>query len=450
MGKAEREKRGGVRHNPLEDDIRDEEDTQKRKEVRPVARKKSREEGKQKREEKLRGEEEVVPQQISKKILKVAKQQQKELERENRAIDFVTSGSSAKTSSKVVEPEEDADQDWEEFEEGVIDEEEDLNEDEYYRRQPDFDQHLSAADEQALEMFMSNKSAQRVSLADLIMEKIREKEMQRGDESEVQESKRAGLNPKVIEVYTGVAQLLRTYRSGKVPKAFKIIPALTNWEEILLLTRPDEWSSAATFQATRLFASNLNNKMAQRFYNMILLPKVRDDIAEHKRLNYHLYMAVKKAVFKPSAFFKGFLLPVCEAGDCTLREAVILSSILRKVTIPLLQSSVGLLKLCEMEYSGSNSIFIRVLLDKKYALPHRVIESLVQHFARFESEERVLPVIWHQCFLVFAQRYREDITWEQKEALKGVLRNQYHPAITDEIRRELFGARRDDNPGMAD
>lgn len=45
------------------------------------------------------------------------------------------------------------------------------------------------------------------------------------------------------------------------------------------------------YQATRIFASNLSEKMAQRFFNLVLLPRVRDDIAEYKRLNFHLYQA---------------------------------------------------------------------------------------------------------------------------------------------------------------
>lgn len=52
--------------------------------------------------------------------------------------------------------------------------------------------------------------------------------------------------------------------------------------------------------------------MAQRFYNLVLLPRVRDDIAEYKRLNFHLYMALKKALFKPGAWFKG---KSAEAGE---------------------------------------------------------------------------------------------------------------------------------------
>lgn len=54
--------------------------------------------------------------------------------------------------------------------------------------------------------------------------------------------------------------------------------------------------------------------MAQRFYNLVLLPRVRDDIAEYKRLNFHLYMALKKALFKPGAWFKGKRKLRCRRG----------------------------------------------------------------------------------------------------------------------------------------
>lgn len=65
------------------------------------------------------------------------------------------------------------------------------------------------------------------------------------------------------------------------------------------------WDLPTTPPKTRIFASNLKERMAQRFYNLVLLPRVRDDIAEYKRLNFHLYMALKKALFKPGAWFKG-------------------------------------------------------------------------------------------------------------------------------------------------
>lgn len=41
-----------------------------------------------------------------------------------------------------------------------------------------------------------------------------------------------------------------------------------------------------------------------------------------------------------------------------------------------LHSSAALLRIADMEYSGTNSFFIQVLLNKKYALPYRVVSLL--------------------------------------------------------------------------
>ena len=62
------------------------------------------------------------------------------------------------------------------------------------------------------------------------------------------------------------------------------------------------------------------------------MPDLRADIADHKRLNYHLYEALKKSVYKPAAFFKGILLPLAASGNCSLREATIFGSVLVKVS----------------------------------------------------------------------------------------------------------------------
>jgi essential nuclear protein 1 len=247
-------------------------------------------------------------------------------------------------------------------------------------------------DQKLMDKFMN--PSQRLNLSEMIMSKL-------GNESEPE----LKMNPKVVEVYTKVGLLLSRYKSGPMPKTFKILPTLRDWEEVLYITNPQDWTPQATYQATRLFASNLKSKMAQRFYNLILLEKVRDDINENKKLNYHLYMALKKAVYKPAAFFKGILLPLCESGNCTLREAAILGSVLIKVSVPVLHSAAALLKLADMDYTGPNSLFIRILLDKKYALPFKVIDSLVFHFLQFKNDEREMPVLWHQSMLVFAQRY---------------------------------------------
>ena len=44
-----------------------------------------------------------------------------------------------------------------------------------------------------------------------------------------------GMPPKVVEVYKSVGKIMSRYKAGKVPKAFKIIPNLKNWEEVNLL-----------------------------------------------------------------------------------------------------------------------------------------------------------------------------------------------------------------------
>lgn len=113
-------------------------------------------------------------------------------------------------------------------------------------------------------------------------------------------------------MYEGVRDVMKRYRSGKLPKAFKIIPKLRNWEQILFITEPHNWSAAAMYQGARIFSSVLTQHMAQRFYNLVLLPRIRDDLCEYKRLNPHLYAALKKALFKPAAFFKGIIIPLLE------------------------------------------------------------------------------------------------------------------------------------------
>ena len=173
----------------------------------------------------------------------------------------------------------------------------------------------------------ANKSETR-TLADIIMEKIRQNTESNEDHTtnydtmqpaSLSSSSNQSIPPKVAEVYISVGKILHHYKSGKLPKALKMLPHLKNWEEILWLTRPDEWSPCAVYACTRIFVSNLNPKLVQRFLNLILLEKCRDDIQENRSLNYHLYMALKKALFKPAAFYKGVLLPLVQSYTCTIR-----------------------------------------------------------------------------------------------------------------------------------
>lgn len=377
---------------------------------------------------------------LSRKILQIAKEQQEEIANE----DELEEGTDRFASDFTVDDETTTGR----FYDG--DEEEDEEEYEEYEELEDME--VDPEEEALFAKYLSGQNHGGINLADKIMEKIREKEMadagMNGGHVEA-EPEGVMLPPKVIEVYTRVGELLSRYRSGKLPKAFKIIPSLKNWQDVLYVTQPDQWSPHAIYEATKLFVSNLKTQQSQRFIRDVLLERFRDDIEQNKTLNYHLYRSLKKALYKPAAFFKGFLFPLCESGTCTLKEAIIAGSVLSKVSVPTLHSAAALLRLADMEYSGPNSLFIKILLDKKYALPYKVVDGVVFHFIRFRQNQKQLPIIWHQSFLVFAQRYKNDITEDQRDALLAVCKTQTHASITPEIRRELVsGATRPLATGM--
>lgn len=90
------------------------------------------------------------------------------------------------------------------------------------------------------------------------MSKIKEKELQADYISDAAgpEGIATTLDPKVFEVYSKfvwqkkkliliarrLATLLKRWKSGRLPRAVKIIPLLDNWEEVLWVTRPEDWS----------------------------------------------------------------------------------------------------------------------------------------------------------------------------------------------------------------
>lgn len=317
------------------------------------------------------------------------------------------------------------------------------------------------------------------NLADLILEKIAAHEAAQDLAGNARPQVQGGGDPndamelpaKVVEVYSQVGMLLSRYKSGKLPKPFKILPTLPQWDVLLSITRPDAWTPNAVYEATKLFSSS-RPAVAQAFNSDVLLPRIREDIHETKKLNVHFYKALKKALYKPAAFFRGLLFPLVASGTCTLREADIVGSVVARVSIPVLHSATALYRLCEIgaeqmmqdvESAGACNIFIRILLEKRYALPYRVVDALVFHFLRFKAVQQPthddvamsrdafpgkkgagdpkLPVLWHKCFLAFAQRYKNEITEDQREALLDLLLVRGHKQIGPEVRRELLEGR---------
>lgn len=64
---------------------------------------------------------------------------------------------------------------------------------------------------------------------------------------------------------------------------------------------------------------------------------------------------------------------------------------------------------------------------------HTFIHISVANCFRFQMDSRILPVLWHQALLTFVQRYKADISTEQRDALLELLRKQSHPTITNEV-----------------
>lgn len=220
------------------------------------------------------------------------------------------------------------------------------------------------------------------TIYDMIMQKLEERKNANllGPDEEQESS----LPKEAVQLYRELGKVLSHFRSGKIPLAFKTLPTLVNWEEVIELTNPEGWSSATMLYATKMFASTQKPARVQRFFNMILLPRIRDEIAAHKKLNPHLYEALFKATCKPAAFYKGIVLPLAESGNCTLTESVVIGSVMTKKHIPPIHSCAALYKLATL--SGTNFAsglyFLHILIRKRYALPYQVIDKLVEYFVQ--------------------------------------------------------------------
>ncbi|KAJ5692036.1 hypothetical protein N7462_001459 [Penicillium macrosclerotiorum] len=408
---------------------------------------------------------------MSRKILQIGQ----ELAEEDAAEQKLAMGSAAPKSNAAFEfdtrfDEEELSDDDKFDNDGWVDEEEEIEEIEVDPNDLDMFNKFMPGGNDEDPIFAPREpgaQGQTTNLADLILEKIAEHEAKQNGETGGPFIQGGGLPEdavqipaKAIEVYEKVGMILSRYKSGPLPKPFKILPSVPNWPTLLDITQPERWTANAVYAGTRIFISSKPH-VAQEFINTVLLDRVREEIHETKKLNVHTYNALRKALYKPACFFKGLLFPLVASGTCSLREAHIVSSVIARVSIPVLHSAAALLRMCDLaaeqsmrslESTGAVNTFIRVFLEKKYALPYKVIDALVFHFLRFraDNEDTVmgdsakaykLPVLWHQSLLVFAQRYRNDITEDQREALLDLLLVRGHKDIGPEVRRELLAGR---------
>ena len=249
------------------------------------------------------------------------------------------------------------------------------------------------------------------------------------------------INQKIVDAYKLVGEVLRTYTSGKLPKAFNILSSTEDWEDLVDITEPYNWTPQAMYNAVIQFSS-ADSTIATIFFEKYLVPAIKSDIKKNKKLNIHYYNCLKRALFKPSAFFKGIILPMSKS--LSGKEASIIGSILRKCSIPNNHASAAIVKLSQLCQSDKKGVsvgalfFMRLLLVKKYALPKEVKDHLVKFFMDYYNFDRnKLPVLWHQTLLCFVQHYKLDLTEEEKMNLKDLNNKIGHHIIQSEINKEL-------------
>ena len=89
-----------------------------------------------------------------------------------------------------------------------------------------------------------------------------------------------GIKPELVELYKEVGKILRRFTTGKVPKAFKIIPKLENWEDVSILNYLSTVFS--TSEASQL-APSWEGENQGYFQKTARLLPVRKDVIRERR-----------------------------------------------------------------------------------------------------------------------------------------------------------------------
>ncbi|KAI6236745.1 Bystin family protein [Aphelenchoides besseyi] len=261
-------------------------------------------------------------------------------------------------------------------------------------------------------------------------------ESQQEELEELDSALTAGLSQNVIQMYREIGQYMSHYRSGKIPKAFKSIPALLNWEQILEITCPEKYTAASMLHATRMFSAVASPKVCERFYRYYLLPRVLDDIMEFRKLNVHLFNALKKAVYKPTAFVKGILLPMCTSDSFSMIVAHVIRGVLTAVSLPVFHAATAMIKIARLPVSSPISYVLTGMINKRYTMPSLAVDALIHYFCSYDLDDE-MPLSLNTCIQNFVQLYKLELTDQQKQTLIELLKNKGHKLASSIPLQEL-------------
>ena len=86
---------------------------------------------------------------------------------------------------------------------------------------------------------------------------------------------------KIGDAYKLVGEVLRTYTSGKLPKAFNILSSTEDWEDLVNITETYNWTPQAMYNAVIQFSS-ADSTIGTIFYEKYLVPAIKSDIKKIK------------------------------------------------------------------------------------------------------------------------------------------------------------------------
>ncbi|KAI6207303.1 Cell adhesion protein byn-1 [Aphelenchoides fujianensis] len=358
---------------------------------------------------KARMDDEFVPDKISERILKLAAEQQAEEEPGEEVSELTSALSNSGLKVKQALAESDSDEE----------DEEDAGE---------------AVSRTSWKSFLHDEEGVRSTVSR--RSRRSRTESQAAEEEELDATLTAGLSQNVFQMYKEIGQYMSHYRSGKIPKAFKTIPALLNWEQILEITCPEKYTAASMLHATRLFSATASPKVCERFYRYYLLPRVLDDIMEFRKLNVHLFNALKKAVYKPTAFVKGILLPMCNSDAFSMIVAHVIRGVLNAVSLPVFHAATAMIKISRLPISSPVSHVLTGLVNKRYTLPSMALDAVIRYFCSYELDEE-MPLSLNTCIQTFVQLYKLELSGEQKKTLIELLKAKGHKLASSIPLQEL-------------
>ena len=167
------------------------------------------------------------------------------------------------------------------------------------------------------------------------------------------------------------------------------------------------------------------------------MPCVKRDLMNSKKLNVHLYEALKKALYKTNAWFKGVMFEFCSEATL-LRETKVIESLLSKMSIPVITASVAMLKLLEMPPTNPIIHYLSAFLNKHYTLPKRVLTAITEYLLAFKNFEGELSIAWQNLLLTLVKQYGQSLDEMAKSALSDLAKAKSHKLITPEILKCLL------------